>query len=76
MGGQNPEPLETMKSHCLLVFTGESSFLGFLGGAKWILSIRNMGVFPSKSEKEKKAGKKTTKPLNTGTAGTLLTNRG
>ena len=25
--------LETMGNHCLLVFTGESSFQGFLGGA-------------------------------------------
>ena len=25
--------LETMKNHCLLVFTGESSFQRFLGGA-------------------------------------------
>ena len=30
---------ETMGSRCLLVFTGESSFQGFLGGAKWISSI-------------------------------------
>ena len=29
---------EAMGNHCLLVFTGESSFQGFLGGAKWISS--------------------------------------
>ena len=27
--------LETMGNHCLLVFAGESSFRGFVGGAKW-----------------------------------------
>ena len=26
----------TMRHHCLLVFTGESIFQGFSGGAKWI----------------------------------------
>ena len=34
--------LETMANHCLLVFTLESSFQGFLGGAKWILSIHGI----------------------------------
>ena len=33
--------LETMGNRCLLVFTGESSFQGFLGGAKWISSIHS-----------------------------------
>ena len=32
---------ETMGIHCLLVFTGESSFQGFLG-AKWISSIHSL----------------------------------
>ena len=31
-----------MENHSLLVFTGESSFQGFLGGAKWISSIHSM----------------------------------
>ena len=38
MEGQNPAPRETMGNRCLLVFAGESSFQGFLGGA---------GFFPS-----------------------------
>ena len=35
VNGRNPfrTTLKTMGSHCLLVFTGESSFQGFLGGA-------------------------------------------
>ena len=33
---------ETTENHCWLVFTGESSFQGFLDGAKWILSIHSM----------------------------------
>ena len=33
---------ETTGNHCLLVFTGESSFQGFLGGAKWISSIHSL----------------------------------
>ena len=33
---------EIMGNHCLLVFTGQSSFQGFLGGAKWISSIHSM----------------------------------
>ena len=36
---------ETNCNHCLLVFTGESSFQGFLGGAKWISSIHSIWVF-------------------------------
>ena len=32
---------ETMGDHCLLVFTGESPFQGFLGGAKWISPIHS-----------------------------------
>ena len=32
---------ETMGHHYLLVFTGESSFQGFLGDAKWISSIHS-----------------------------------
>ena len=31
--------LEAMGNHCLLKFTPESSFQGFLGGAKWTSSI-------------------------------------
>ena len=31
--------LEIMGNHCLLVFTGESSFHGFLGGAHSILEV-------------------------------------
>ena len=39
---------ETMGRHCLLAFTGESSFQGFLGGAKWILSTHSISNnFPS-----------------------------
>ena len=33
--------LETMGDHGLLVFTGESSFQGFLDGAQWISSIHS-----------------------------------
>ena len=39
--------LETMGNHGWLVFTGKSSFQGFLGGAKWISSIHSIsGQFP------------------------------
>ena len=34
--------LEIMGNHCLLVFTRDSSLQGFLGGAKWILSIHRI----------------------------------
>ena len=38
--GRNPRPhhVETMGNHCLLVFTGESSFHGFLDDAGFRLS--------------------------------------
>ena len=35
---------ETMGNHVVLVFTGESSFQGFLDGAKWISSIHSMDM--------------------------------
>ena len=34
--------LESMGNHCLLVFTGESSFQGCVGNAKWISSIHSI----------------------------------
>ena len=37
--------LKNMGNHCLLVCTGESSFQGFLGGAKWISPIHSMEGF-------------------------------
>ena len=37
-------PLETMKSHCLLVCTGQSSFQGFLGGAGFCPSTLDLIV--------------------------------
>ena len=37
---------ETMGSHFSLVFKGESSFQGFLGGAKRISSIHSIFLFP------------------------------
>ena len=46
MGEIRSHHLETMGSHCLLVFTGDSSFRGFLGGAGfrpstvWLKTIR------------------------------------
>ena len=42
--GRNPlrTAQATMRHHCLVVFTGKSTFQGFLGGAKWILSIRSI----------------------------------
>ena len=43
-------PLGNHGNPCLLVFSGESSFQGFLGGAKWILSIHSISRFlPKKS---------------------------
>ena len=35
---------ETMGSQCSLLFTGDCSFQGFLGGAKMISSIHSMSV--------------------------------
>ena len=36
---------ETIGNHCLSVFTEESSFQGFLGGAKWISSTHSKSTF-------------------------------
>ena len=44
---------ETMRNHCLLVFTGESSFPGFLGGAAFRSSTVSPGygavLFPKRA---------------------------
>ena len=47
MDGRNPAPLGNHGNHCLLVFTRESSFQGFLGGAKWISQPSTVTTYSS-----------------------------